>query len=197
MAQSTGLPSPGRYQISSWATRFMRSAAAVLIGFCAMGPGVFARPRALRPWAQRLKSPGRLVAEQRGTRRRSRGRTWRDSGSRTLLSRRQDSKDNLGPQTRFSRASLPTCFVRGCHSPPPLRKTLGKPQDLTPPPPFRPVTQVYSPSVPSPSTELNESRHRDSCNRRLDYEMGHPSPPLLSTSLSRDFPFFTMISTCK
>ena len=85
----TGLLSPRRYQISSWATRFIRSAAAVLIGFCAMGPGVLARPRALRPRAQRLKSPGRPVAEQRGTRRRSQGRTWRDWGSRALLSRRQ------------------------------------------------------------------------------------------------------------
>lgn len=106
-------------------------------------------------------------------------------------------KDNLGPQTRFSRASLPTCFVRGCHSPPPLRKTLGKPQDLTPPAPFRPVTRLRAKYTKPKSTELNESRHRDSCNRRLDYEMGHPSPPLLSTSLSRDFLFFTMISTWK
>ena len=57
--------------------------------------------------------------------------------------------DNLGPQSRSLRASLPTCFVRGCHSPPPLRKTVGKPQDLTRPPPFRPVKQVYLPGVPS------------------------------------------------
>lgn len=30
------LPDPRRYQIWSWATRFMRSASAMLIGFCAM-----------------------------------------------------------------------------------------------------------------------------------------------------------------
>lgn len=148
-AQSTGLPSPGRYQIASWATRFMRSAAAVLIGFCAMGPGVLARPRALRPPAQRLKSPGRPVAEQRGTRRRSRAAPGEIGAAGLSSPGARALQDNLGPQTRFSRASLPTCFVRGCLSPPPLRKTLGKPQDLTPPPPFRPVTQVYSPSVPS------------------------------------------------
>lgn len=34
------LPGPWRYQIASWATKFMRSAASVLIGFCAMGPEV-------------------------------------------------------------------------------------------------------------------------------------------------------------
>lgn len=35
-------PAQGSYQISSWATRFMRSAAVVLSGFCDMAPGVSA-----------------------------------------------------------------------------------------------------------------------------------------------------------
>lgn len=53
----TGLRNLQRYQISSWATRFMRSAAAVLIGFCAMEPGVLARPVSSGPG---LSVPRRL-----------------------------------------------------------------------------------------------------------------------------------------
>lgn len=39
----------GSYQISSWATRFMRSAAVVLSGFCAMAPAVSANPNPCAP----------------------------------------------------------------------------------------------------------------------------------------------------
>lgn len=39
----------GPYQISSWATRFMRSAAVVLSSFCAMAPAVSANPNPRAP----------------------------------------------------------------------------------------------------------------------------------------------------
>lgn len=62
------VPDPGHYQISSWATRFMRSAAAVLRGFCAMGARVSGRwysptPGLASPVARETGCPATWDAE--------------------------------------------------------------------------------------------------------------------------------------
>ena len=102
---------PGRYQISSWATRFMRSAAAVLRGFCVMWALGLWTPGAHQPWARRrLASPGRPVAQQRGTRRRRLCCTWRGVRARGS-SRGRAPAALLRPPPSPPPTSLPTCLA--------------------------------------------------------------------------------------
>lgn len=90
-------------------------------------------PGTLGHWAQRLTSPRRRVAEQRSTRRRRRRSTWRGCGR---LAPRLPCAHCQSQSAAALFARLPAHLpARGCSSPS-LRKTLGKPQDLTFPPPF-------------------------------------------------------------
>lgn len=185
-AQPTGLPVPGRYQISSWATRFMRSAAALLMGFCAMGPGVLEgpAPSVIGLSVSRRLGDGLPSNAARGG---GGGAAPGEVVAAWLRGFRAPTA-SLSPQLRSSPASLPTCRLAGaaallCGKPWGNLKTLHSLLPLK----FRPASIQAKWTNPK-RTELSGFRHRDPCSHRLGYEIGHstprPQPP--STFLGRD-----------